>query len=96
MEVYKNKKIKQKKQKNYNGYRKGRVNKLYISSEDLEILQEIELYLYNINKDNITQLNNNFIVKAENVKDMYAMELYLKLYAINEKLLKKEITKRSE
>ena len=62
---------------------------MYISNEDLEILQEIELYLYNINKDTITQLNNNFIVKAENIKDMYAMELYLKLYSINERLLQK-------
>lgn len=61
---------------------------MYISSRDLEILQEIELYLYNINKNTITQLDNNFIAKTENVKDMYAMELYLKLYAINEKLLK--------
>jgi len=60
---------------------------VYISNKDLEILQEIELYLYNINKDTITQLNNNFIAKAENVKDMYAMELYLRLYGINEKLL---------
>ena len=60
---------------------------MYISNKDLEILQEIELYLYNINKDTITQLDNNFIAKAENVKDMYAMELYLKLYSINEKLL---------
>lgn len=62
---------------------------MYISNNDLEILQEIELYLYNINKDTITQLDNNFIAKAENIKDMYAMELYLKLYSINEKLLQK-------
>ena len=27
------------------------------------------------------------MAKVENVKDMYAMELYLKLYSINEKLL---------
>ena len=60
---------------------------MYISNKDLEILQEIELYLYNINKDTITQLDNNFIAKAKNVKDMYAMELYLRLYSINEKLL---------
>ena len=60
---------------------------MYISNKDLEILQEIELYLYNINKDTITQLDNNFIAKAENVKDMYAMELYLRLYSINERLL---------
>ena len=66
---------------------------MYISNKDLEILQEIELYLYNINKDTITQIDNNFMAKVENVKDMYAMELYLKLYSINEKLLqeKKEI-----
>ena len=66
---------------------------MYISNKDLEILQEIELYLYNVNKDTITQLDNNFMAKVENVKDMYAMELYLKLYSINEKLLqeKKEI-----
>ena len=62
---------------------------MYISNKDLEILQEIELYLYNINKDTITQLDNNFMAKVENVKDMYAMELYLKLYSINEKLLQK-------
>ena len=60
---------------------------MYISNKDLEILQEIELYLYNINKDTITQLDNNFMAKVENVKDMYAMELYLKLYSINENLL---------
>ena len=60
---------------------------MYISNKDLEILQEIELYLYNINKDTITQLDNNFMAKVENVKDMYAMELYLRLYSINEKLL---------
>ena len=60
---------------------------MYISHKDLEILQEIELYLYNINKDTITQIDNNFMAKVENVKDMYAMELYLKLYSINEKLL---------
>ena len=60
---------------------------MYISNKDLEILQEIELYLYNINKDTITQLDNIFIAETKNVKDMYAMELYLKLYSINEKLL---------
>ena len=60
---------------------------MYISNRDLEILQEIELYLYNINKDTITQLDNNFIAKAENVKDMYAKELYIRLYSINERLL---------
>lgn len=60
---------------------------MYISNKDLEILQEIELYLYNVNKDTITQIDNNFMAKVENVKDMYAMELYLKLYSINEKLL---------
>ena len=60
---------------------------MYISNKDLEILQEIELYLYNINKDTITQLDNNFIAETKDIKDMYAMELYLKLYSINEKLL---------
>ena len=63
---------------------------MYISNKDLEILQEIELYLYNINKDTITQIDNNFMAKVENVKDMYAMELYLKLYSINEKLLQEK------
>ena len=62
---------------------------MYISNKDLEILQEIELYLYNINKDTITQLDNNFIAKVEDIKDRYAMELYLRLYSINEKLLQK-------
>lgn len=60
---------------------------MYISNKDLEILQEIELYLYNINKDTITQLDNNFMTKADKLKDIHAMELYLKLYSINEKLL---------
>ena len=63
---------------------------MYISNRDLEILQEIELYLYNINKDTITQLDNNFIAKTKDIKDMYAMELYLRLYSINEKLLKEK------
>ena len=63
---------------------------MYISNKDLEILQEIELYLYNINKDTITQLDNNFIAKVEDIKDRYAMELYLKLYSINEKLLQEK------
>lgn len=70
---------------------------MYISNKDLEILQEIELYLYNINKDTITQLDNNFIAKAENIKDMYAMELYLRLYSINERLLQeRNQTKQKE
>ena len=60
---------------------------MYISNKDLEILQEIELYLYNINKNTITQLDNYFIAETKDIKDMYAMELYLKLYSINEKLL---------
>ena len=63
---------------------------MYISNKDLEILQEIELYLYNINKDTITQLDNNFIAKVGDIKDRYAMELYLRLYSINEKLLKEK------
>lgn len=62
---------------------------MYISNKDLEVLQEIELYLYNINKDNLLEINNNFIAKSKNIKDIYAMELYLKLYSINEKLLQK-------
>ena len=62
---------------------------MYISNKDLEILQEIELYLYNINKDTITQLDNNFIAKSDKLKDIHAMELYLKLYSINEELLQK-------
>ena len=62
---------------------------MYISNKDLEILQEIELYLYNINKDTITQIDNTFMAKVEQVKDMYAKELYLKLYSINEELLQK-------
>ena len=62
---------------------------MYISNKDLEILQEIELYLYNINKNTITQLDNYFIAETKDIKDMYAMELYLKLYSINEELLQK-------
>ena len=68
---------------------------MYISNKDLEILQEIELYLYNINKDTITQLDNNFIAKVEDIKDRYAMELYLRLYSINEKLLKEKKKKNN-
>lgn len=62
---------------------------MYISNKDLEVLQEIELYLYNINKDNLVEIDNNFIAKSKNIKDIHAMELYLKLYSINEKLLQK-------
>ena len=42
---------------------------MYISNKDLEILQEIEIYLYNINKNTITQLDNKVIAKVENIKD---------------------------
>ena len=62
---------------------------MYISNKDLEILQEIELYLYNINKDKIKKINNKFIIETKDIKDMYDMELYLKLYSINEELLQK-------
>lgn len=61
---------------------------MYISIKELEILQEIEKYLYNINKDTITQLDNNFVANIKDLKDKYAMELYIKLYSINDKLLK--------
>ena len=35
--------------------------------------KEIELYLYNTNKDTITQLDNNFMAKVENVKEKQKM-----------------------
>lgn len=54
-----------------------------ISNSDLDLLEDIELYLFSkINNKNI--VNNNFIVDAKNVDDKKALELYLKLYSLVE------------
>lgn len=68
-----------------------------IKNEDFEILKEIEQYLFDINKDNMKIVDDNFVVNANDVKDMKAFELYIKLYAIIENIIddKKKMSERS-
>lgn len=59
---------------------------MYLNNKDLEILKDIELYLYNNSMNNTKIYNNNFIVKQEDIKDHEALQLYFKLYSIIEDL----------
>ena len=70
----------------------------FIKNEDLEILKDIELYLYNVNKDTFDYENKeHFVVRASEVKDIRALDLYFKLYAIIENLEsdKKELNNKA-
>ena len=66
---------------------------MYIKNEDLETLKNIELYLFNINKDNmiIASADLKFIIDKDNIKDIQALELYFKLYDIIENLQNKKL-----
>lgn len=57
-----------------------------LKNEDLEFLKEIEMYLYNQNINKMVVFDNNFAIKKEDIGDLKAFELYLKLYALIEKL----------
>lgn len=63
-----------------------------LKNEHLEILKDIELYLYSINKECFVETNNFFVAKKTELKDKKALELYFKLYAMIEEFIKaKEI-----
>lgn len=63
---------------------------MFLKNEDLEILKDIELYLFNKNSKTIITEKENFIIKTENIEDLKAMELYFKLYGIIENLESKK------
>lgn len=70
---------------------------MFIKKEDFELLKDIELYLFDRNKETVLTSGNSFIVKMENLQDLKAMELYFKLYSMIENLenKKEENNKRS-
>lgn len=58
-----------------------------IKNENLDILKDIESYLFNVNMDCFDYIDDkNFVVKTNNVKDKVALELYFKLYGIIEEI----------
>ena len=59
---------------------------MFIKKEDLEILKDIELYLYNKNLNKMVVFDNNFAIKKEDIGDLTAFDLYIKLYSLIEKL----------
>ena len=59
---------------------------MYLKNEDLELLKDIELYLYNKNKDNVIICGNMFAIKSEEIEDADALQLYFRLYATIEKM----------
>ena len=63
---------------------------MFLKNEDLEILKEIELYLFERNEDTIIINNENFVIKTEEIKDIKALDLYFKLYGIIEDLENKK------
>lgn len=56
----------------------------FMKNEDLEILKDIELYLYNINRESYVEQNGIFAIRKADIKDEKALELYFKLYSIIE------------
>lgn len=62
-----------------------------LKNEDMEILKDIELYLYNVNKDCYVEENGIFAVRKGDIKDFNALELYFKLYAIIEESEKEKV-----
>lgn len=58
-----------------------------INKEDLDLLIKIENYLFHKNKNKIVDGKIVVYNKAD-IEDLKALELYLKLYHLNEKLLK--------
>lgn len=61
-----------------------------LNKEEKMILISIENYLFEINKSSMIIEDNCFMVKMSEVKDMKALDLYMKLYSINEKLRNKK------
>lgn len=61
-----------------------------LNKEEKMILTAIENYLFNINRNSMAIYDNHFMVNISKVKDLKALELYMKLYSINEKLRNKK------
>ena len=64
---------------------------MYLSVNDIDFLKELEVYLFEKNKDNIIIEDNIFMLKTEDVVDVKALEYYVKLYNLIEKLDKNRI-----
>lgn len=64
---------------------------MVISKKDMELLKEIELYLFNQNNINIID-NQFFTIENKKIKDIKALNLYFKLYNMIEKLENKRIS----
>ena len=59
-----------------------------LKNNELELLIEIELYLFNVNSKYMEIIDNTFIIKKDNIIDVDAMTLYNNLYKLIEKLEK--------
>ena len=64
---------------------------MYLNVNDVEFLKELEVYLFEKNKDNKIIENNMFMLKANDVVDVKALEYYVKLYDLIEKLDKNRV-----
>lgn len=70
---------------------------MFIKKEDLEILKDIEMYLYNQNVNKMVVFGNNFAIRKEDIGDLEAFNLYIKLYSLIDQLesKKKDTNKKS-
>lgn len=59
-----------------------------LKNNELELLKEIELYLFNVNSKSMEIIDNTFIIKKDNIIDIDAITLYNNLYNLIEKLEK--------
>ena len=59
-----------------------------LKNNELELLKEIELYLFNVNSKSMEIIDNTFIIKKDDIIDIEAMTLYNNLYNLIEKLEK--------
>lgn len=64
---------------------------MYISIKDVEFLKELEVYLFEKNKDNMIIENDIFMLKTNDITDTKALEYYVKLYNLIEKLNKNRV-----
>lgn len=66
------------------------------TKKDIEMLKEVESYLFDINKDSMFINGDSFMIKKEDVKDEKALALYLALYEFVERMIetKKERSRK--
>ena len=66
------------------------------TKKDIEMLKELESYLFDINKDSMFINGDSFMIKKEDVKDEKALALYLALYEFVERMIetKKERSRK--